>query len=66
MGAMYSVLWKSGVVSLCEKLKNMCCYVFFDNFFARSKLLIMLSEMGIYATETVRANRKQMLNFDTR
>ena len=66
MGAMYSVLWKSGVVSLCEKLKNMCYYVFFDNFFTRSKLLIMLSEMGIYATETVRANRKQMLNFDTR
>ena len=66
MGAMYSFLWESGVVSLCQKLKNMCCYKFFDNFFTSSKLLIKLPEMGIYATEMVSAHRKQMLNFDTR
>ena len=60
-GAMYLVLWESVIVSLCQKLKNMCCYVLFHNFFLSSKLLIKLSEMGIYATETVRAKRKHML-----
>ena len=53
-------LGESVVVSLCQKLKNMPCYVFFDKFFTSSKLLMKLSEMGIYATGTVRANRKHI------
>ena len=48
------------VISLCQKLKNTHCYVFFDNFFTSPKLLIKLLEMGIYAAGTVRANRKHI------
>ena len=40
-------LGESVTVSLCQKLKNTNCYVFFDNFIANPKLLIKLSEMGI-------------------
>ena len=63
LGYMVSgMVWymESVVVSLCQKLKNMHCYVFFDSFFTSPKLLIKLSEMVIYATGTVRANRKHM------
>ena len=38
-------LWESVVVSLCQKLKDMHCYVLFDNFFTSPKLLFRLSEM---------------------
>ena len=34
--------------------------VFFHNFFTSPALLVKLLEMGIYATGTVRANRKNM------
>ena len=53
-------LGKSVVLSLCQKLKDTHCFVFFDNFFTSPALLIKQLEMGIYATGTVRTNRKNM------
>ena len=59
-------LGESVVLSLCQKLKDTHYFVFFDNFFISLALLVKLLEMGIYATGTVRANRKNMpvLNHD--
>ena len=51
---------ESVILSLCQKLKDMHCFIFFDNFFASPALLVKLLEMGIYATGTVRANRKNI------
>ena len=48
------------VLSLCKKLKDTHCFVFFDDFFTSPALLVKLLEMGVYATGTVRANRKNM------
>ena len=48
------------VLSLSQKLKDTRCFVFFDNFFTSPVLLVKLSEMRIYATGTVNANRKNM------
>ena len=48
------------ILSLCQKLKDTHCFVFFDNFFTSPALLFKLLEMGIYAAGTVRANRKNM------
>ena len=48
------------VLSLCQKLKDTHCFVFFDNFFTSPTLLVKLLEIAIYATGTVRANRKNM------
>ena len=45
---------------LCQKLKDAHCFVFFDNFFTSPPLLVKLLEMGIYATGTVKANRKNI------
>ena len=53
-------LGESVVLSLCENLKNSYCYVFFDNFFTSPNLMLKLFEDGIYATGTVRSNRKHM------
>ena len=53
-------LGESVVLSLCQKLKDTHCFVFFDNFFTSPSLLVRLLEIGIYATGTVRANRKNM------
>ena len=53
-------LGESVVLSLCQKLKDTHCFVFFDKFFTSPALLVKLLEMGIYATGTVRANRKNM------
>ena len=53
-------LGKSVILSLCQKLKDTHCFVFFDNFFTSLALLFKLLEMGIYATGIVRANRKNM------
>ena len=53
-------LGESVVLSLCQKLKDTHCFVFFDNFFTSPVLLIKLLEMGIYAIGTVRTNRKNM------
>ena len=53
-------LGESVVLSLCQKLNDTYCYVFFDNYFTSPTLLVKLLEMGIYATGTVRANRKHM------
>ena len=47
---------ESVVLSLCQKLKDTHCFVFFDNFFTSPALLAKLLEMRIYATSTVRAN----------
>ena len=52
-------LGESVVLSLCQKLKH-TRYVFFDNYFISPTLLVKLLEIGIYATDTVRANRKHM------
>ena len=51
---------ESVVLSLFQKLKDTRYFVFFDNFFTSPALLVKLLEMGIYATGTVRANRKNM------
>ena len=51
-------LGESVILSLCQKLKDMHGFVFFDNFF--TSLLAKLLEMGIYATGTVRVNRKNI------
>ena len=48
------------VLSLCQKLKDTHCFVFFSNFFTSPALLVKVLEMGIYATGTVRANRKNI------
>ena len=53
-------LGKSVVLSLCQKLKDAHCFVFFDNFFTSPALLVKLLEVAIYATGTVRTNRKNM------
>ena len=53
-------LGESVVLSLCQKLKYTHCFVFFDNVFTTPALLVQLLEIGIYATGTVRANRKNM------
>ena len=53
------------VLSLCKNLKNSYCYVFFDNFFTSPNLMLKLFEDGIYATGTVRSNRKHMPNLKT-
>ena len=53
-------LGESVVLSLCQRLKDTHCFVFFDNFFTSPALLVKLLEMGIYVTGTVRANRKNM------
>ena len=49
-------LGESVILSLCHKLKDTHCFVFFDNFFTIPALLVKLLAMGIYATDTVRAN----------
>ena len=49
-------LGESVILSLCQKLKDTHCFVFFDNFFTIPALLVKLLAMGIYATDTVRAN----------
>ena len=54
-------LGESVVLSLCQKFKDMLCFVFFDNFLTSPALLVKLLQMGIYATGTVGANRKNML-----
>ena len=53
-------LGESVVFSLCKNLKNSYFYVFFDNFFTSSKVMLKLFEDGIYATGTVRSNRKHI------
>ena len=53
-------LGESVVLSLCQKLKDTHCFVFFGNFFTSPALFVKLLEVGIYATGTVRANRKNM------
>ena len=53
-------LGESVILLLCQKLKDRHCFVFFDTFFTNPALLVKLLEMGIYATGTVRANRKNM------
>ena len=53
-------LGESVALSMCQKLKDTHCFVFFDNFFTSPALLVKLFEMGIYATGTARANRKNM------
>ena len=54
------VLGESVVLYLCQNLKNSYCYKFFDNFFTSPNLMLKLFEDGIYATGTVRSNRKPM------
>ena len=44
----------------CARSSNTHCFVFFDNFFTSPALLVKMLEMEIYATGTVRANRKNM------
>ena len=51
-------LGESVVLSLCKNLKSRFSYVFFDNFFTSPNLMLKLFEDGIYATGTVRSNRK--------
>ena len=51
-------LRESVIFSLYQKLKDTHCFVFFDNFFTSPALLVKLLEIGIYATGTARANRK--------
>ena len=51
-------LGETVIPSLCQKLKDTHCFVFFHNFFTSPALLVRLLEIGIYATGTVRANRK--------
>ena len=53
-------LSESVALSLCQMLKDTHCFVFFDNFFTSPTLLVKLLEMGIYATGTVRTNRKNV------
>ena len=53
-------LGESVILSMCQKLKDTHCFVFFDNFFTSPALLVKLLEMGIYAIGTVRANRKNV------
>ena len=53
-------LGESVVLSPCKNLKSRYCYVFFDNFFTSPNLILKLFEDGIYATGTVRSNRKHM------
>ena len=53
-------LGESVILSLCQKLKDTHCFVFFDNFFTSPALLLKLLEMGIYATGTVRTNQKNV------
>ena len=53
-------LGESVILSLCQKLKDTHCFVFFDNFFTSPPLLVKLLEMGIDATGTVKANRKNI------
>jgi len=48
-----------------KELKNTNCYVFFDNFFTSPLLIAKLLGNGIYATETVRSNRKHMSTLKT-
>ena len=59
-GKTESGLGESVVLSLCQELKDTNCFVFFDNVFTSPALLVKLLEIGIYATGTVRANRKNM------
>ena len=54
---------ESVVLTLCKNLKNSYCYVFFDNFFTSPNLMLKLFEDGIYATGTIRSNRKHMPTF---
>ena len=49
-------LGESVILSLCQKLKDTHCFVFFDNFFTSPAQLVKLLEMGIYVTGTERAN----------
>ena len=53
-------LGESVILSLYQKLKDTHCFVFFDNFFTSPALLVKLLEMGIYATDTVRADRNNI------
>ena len=39
-------LGESVILSLCQKLKDTHCFVFFDNFFTSPELLVKLLEMG--------------------
>ena len=54
---------ESVVLTLCENLKNSCCYVSFDIFFTSPNLILKLFEDGIYATGKIRSNRKHMPTF---
>ena len=49
-------LGESVILSLCQKLKDTYCFVFFDKFFTSAALLVKLLEMRIYATGKVRDN----------
>ena len=51
-------LGESVVLSLCECLKDINFYVYFDNFFTSPTLMAKLLENGINGIGTVRANRK--------
>ena len=43
-------LGESVILSLCQKLRDTDCFVFFDNLFTNQALLVKVLEMGIYAT----------------
>ena len=55
-----NLVFENVVVSLCQTLKKYALLCSFDICFASPKLLINLSEMGIYPNGLVRANRKHM------
>jgi hypothetical protein len=48
------------VLQLTEKIKNMGCQIFIDNFFNSPILQSMLLQNKIYSAGTVRANRKNL------
>ena len=53
-------LGESAILSLCQKLKDTHCFVFFHNFFTSPALLVKLLKIAIYETGTIRANQKNM------
>ena len=58
-------LGESVALSFCENLENSYCYVFFENFLTSPNFMLKLFEDEIYATGTVRSNRKHMPTFKT-
>ena len=56
-------LGESVALSFCENLENSYCYVFFGNFFTSPNFMLKLFEDEIYATGTVRSNRRHMPTF---